>query len=233
MDLKGIINEIDKMKNIEGFVLRFEDDFSMFKVKSDWLILNLNNIFQVIIKNKKRYKKYHENKNKINEIFKNEKEIWKMILENSIEEEISLLNDTELKNKLEKFNIEFWEKVNKKSEYLLQSSTYIYLKIDENIEKFNWNSKKIRDKHTNLENKIIKQYRSFKKDMIDVIIEVINESLDNSSKSSIDKKVLEFLGLNDNFCLVKSDSVKIKVKNDFKNNIIPSDVFFFLIFKVG
>jgi hypothetical protein len=40
MDLKGIINEIDKMKNIEGFVLRFEDDFSMFKVKSDWLILN-------------------------------------------------------------------------------------------------------------------------------------------------------------------------------------------------
>jgi hypothetical protein len=83
------------MNEIEGYVLRFEDDFSMFKIKTDWY---------------KKISSSNMNKYLFGEL--NEIEIYQMIIDNSIDDMISMMSENETRREIEDYNILFWKKMN-------------------------------------------------------------------------------------------------------------------------
>jgi len=97
-NLPEFMEQLKKKEGIEGVVIRFNDG-RMYKLKTDWYFS----------KSKKEKQEFSLN---------SERMIWKLILEQTIDDALSLVNDHLLKTKIEEFQIELYDAIQNKATYL-------------------------------------------------------------------------------------------------------------------
>jgi T4 RnlA family RNA ligase len=118
-DIEKAIEIISGMKNIEGFVLRMKND-DLFKIKSDW------------------YRKLHDATNKFQVGKISEIELWLKILDNEMDDILSVLSkDEETKKLIETFSENLWKKIMKEFEHLTEIlKTVPNSNSEQNLQKF-------------------------------------------------------------------------------------------------
>jgi T4 RnlA family RNA ligase len=118
-DIEKAIEIISGMKNIEGFVLRMKND-DLFKIKSDW------------------YRKLHDATNKFQVGKISETELWLKILDNEMDDILSVLSkDEETKKLIETFSENLWKKIMKEFEHLTEIlKTVPNSNSEQNLQKF-------------------------------------------------------------------------------------------------
>jgi hypothetical protein len=118
-DIEKAIEIISGMKNVEGFVLRMKND-DLFKIKSDW------------------YRKLHDATNKFQVGKISETELWMKILDNEMDDILSVLSkDEETKKLIESFSENLWKKIMKEFEHLTEIlKTVPNSNSEQNLQKF-------------------------------------------------------------------------------------------------
>ena len=200
-NMKEIYLKIQKMEEIEGFVLRLEND-QMYKVKSSWYRDAHGSDMTSLLMGK-----YPESK------------LWTKILNNEIDDVISMLADGEVKDKLELLSKRLWECI-----------TTLSIKIKKIIKKLddNYSIKKQLNGYGlhPVERTAIKRIRAgYKFDLIMEITKIILNLLPTKKKVPLsfkkmlaNEKYFEFTFNNPN----KKKLIKIDNKsyvNIVKNNI--------------
>jgi len=115
-DLNLFLQSAQAKTEIEGVVIRFEDDGSMYKVKTQWY-------FDRSRKEKQEFS------------FNSERSIWIIILEQQIDDALAFINDTHLSTKVREFEIILYDAIASATETLSQiSEKYKHLGKKEYVE---------------------------------------------------------------------------------------------------
>jgi len=141
---KELISQVESITGIEGVVLRF-DDGKMFKVKTKW------------------YQMVHKSKMSIQWTSLSEGNVWKIVLDKTIDDVLPVLNNDEDREKLIDFSNRLWNAVYKKIDWIENFVKEKSVKFPERKVFFDYISQEIKNQNLkiiilrNLDKKSVKQ----------------------------------------------------------------------------
>jgi RNA ligase len=109
--IEQVMGVVKEMNGVEGFVLRFNSTGMMYKIKSSW------------------YVELHKTKTKSMWSTFTEPDIWRAVLDGTIDDILAEMNAQEVKDELQLFNTNVWKAMEAMAENLTKY-------IDEMLEKF-------------------------------------------------------------------------------------------------
>jgi len=98
-NLDNFMSSLQSKTGIEGIVIRFDDDGTMFKVKTQWY-------FDRSKKEKQEFS------------FNSERTIWRLILDQQVDDALVFMNDVHLSKRVKEFEIKLFDAISQTSKKL-------------------------------------------------------------------------------------------------------------------